>query len=79
MVNRIVPGKDFAPTKTLKDLNLLAIKEGNIMLRFSKKDRIQIMESLKKDLQLLSIYNMMDYSLLLCVENNPEYARISGR
>ena len=50
MVNRIVPGKDFAPTKTLKDLNLLAIKEGNIMLRFSKKDRIQIMESLKKDL-----------------------------
>lgn len=49
------------------------------MLRFGKKDRLVILESMKKDLQLLSLYNMMDYSLLLCIEKNPDYTRVVGR
>jgi len=70
MVNRIVPGKNFKPTATLKDRNLLAMNREKIWLRFRSKDRRIIMNTMKKDVALLKTYNMMDYSLLLCIQEN---------
>lgn len=73
MVNRIVPGKSFKPTATLKDRNLLAFNKEKIWLRFSSKDRRNILTTMKKDVALLKTYNMMDYSLLLCIQENHIY------
>jgi len=73
MVNRICHGKYFKPTTTLKDRNLLAMNKEKIWLRFSSKDRKTILNTLKKDCKLLQTYNMMDYSLLLCIQENHIY------
>lgn len=73
MVNRIVEGKNFKPTSTLKDRNLLAMNKEKIWLRFSNKDRKQILTTMKRDCALLKTYNMMDYSLLLCIQENHIY------
>lgn len=53
MVNRICHGKNFKPTATLKDRNLLAMNKEKIWLRFSHKDRKTILNTLKKDCKLL--------------------------
>ena len=34
------------------------------------------MEALKEDLSMLKKFNMMDYSLLLCVQENPRYSEL---
>ena len=73
MVNRIVHGKVFKKTATLKDRNLLAMNQENIWLRFREKDRKLILHTMRKDSNLLHTYNMMDYSLLLCIQDNPAY------
>jgi len=67
MVNRIVHGDSFKPTATLKDRNLLQYNREKIWLRFREKDRRVILNTMKKDVALLKTYNMMDYSLLLCI------------
>lgn len=76
MVNRIVKGKNFKPTATLKDKNLLAMNQEKIWLRFSEKDRKQIMKIMRIDCKLLSTYNLMDYSLLTCIQENPDYTTV---
>lgn len=76
MVNRYCkPSKNeiFKPTKTLKDKNLLELCKSHIWLKFRPKDRKKILNSLKRDCALLEKYNLMDYSLLLCVQESPEY------
>lgn len=65
--------KKLKNTSTLKDLNLKWIKKqnealGNDFLKFSKDDIHLINEIMKKDVELLKKYNLMDYSLLLCIE-----------
>lgn len=49
-------------------------KERN-WLRFREEDQIQIMKTLEQDVQMLKILNLMDYSLLLCIESNPDYVQ----
>ena len=71
MVNRYVPGGPHKPTATLKDRNLIAMLRENIYLRFKVKDIRQINDRLREDATLLRIYNLMDYSVLLCIEENP--------
>ena len=44
-----------------------------IWLRFSNKDRKNILNTMKRDCALLKTYNMMDYSLLLWIQENPIY------
>jgi len=65
--DRIVEGGKFKSTQTLKDLNLLNM-ERELKLNFRRKDRNEILKSLGEDVSLLSKFNLMDYSLLLCVQ-----------
>ena len=73
MVNRIVKGKNFKPSTTLKDKNLLAMNQEKIWLRFSEKDRREILKIMRTDVRILSTYNLMDYSLLMGIQDNPDY------
>jgi 1-phosphatidylinositol-4-phosphate 5-kinase len=66
--------KKLKNTSTLKDLNLIRIRKQNEainydFLKFTKPDISMINEMLRKDVELLKKYNLMDYSLLLCVEH----------
>ena len=76
MVNRIVKGKNHKPTTTLKDKNLLAMNTEKLWLRFSAKDRKDIMHIMRVDVKLLQTYNLMDYSLLTCIQENPEFVNV---
>ena len=67
MVNRIVKGTDFSPSTTLKDRNLMQMNSEKIWLRFRAGDIRKINEAMREDVKLLQKYNMMDYSILLCV------------
>lgn len=72
-INREVEGKNLKPTATLKDLNLLEICKGKNLLMFRPEDQKEIMENMERDAIMLRDKNIMDYSLLLAVEKNPEY------
>jgi len=76
-VKRIV--KEFrSPTTTLKDQNLLQLNREHrqkAWLNFSKKDRDTIMTAMISDVGMLRKFNLMDYSLLLCIQKNPDYDR----
>lgn len=76
MVNRIVKGKNFKPSLTLKDKNLLAMNQEKLWLRFSEKDRKEILKMMRTDVRLMSKYNLMDYSLLLGIQENPDYMEV---
>ena len=71
MVNRFVPGGPHKPTSTLKDKNLMQLCKEKILLRFKVKDIRQINDRLREDATLLRMFNLMDYSVLLCIEENP--------
>jgi len=71
MVNRFVPGEAHKATATLKDRNLLQVCRENIYLRFKVRDIRQINDRLREDATLLRMFNLMDYSVLLCIEENP--------
>lgn len=73
MVNRIVKGKNFKPTATLKDKNLLLMNQEKIWLRFSERDRKEILKIMRTDVKLMQTYNLMDYSLLMGIQDNPDY------
>lgn len=75
MVNRIVKGSKLSATATLKDRNLLKMNQEQIWLRFSQKDRHAILKAMQSDVHLLQKYNLMDYSLLLCIQANPDFKR----
>jgi 23S rRNA U2552 (ribose-2'-O)-methylase RlmE/FtsJ len=78
-INREVNAKGLKPTATLKDLNLLEICKNTNLLLFRPEDQKVILDNLERDVALLRKKNIMDYSLLLAVENNPEYhALIQG-
>lgn len=76
MVNRIVRGTDFSGSTTLKDRNLMNLNGERIWLRFKGTDIQKINEAMREDVKLLQRYNMMDYSVLLCVQENPDYAKL---
>ena len=40
-------------------------------MRFKDKDSRQINDRLREDATLLRMFNLMDYSVLLCIEENP--------
>lgn len=81
MVNRYCqpPKEGFKPTATLKDKNLLKINTERLWLNFRNKDRSQIIQSMKDDVALLEKFNLMDYSLLLCVSENTDYLKVKNR
>ena len=76
VINREVTKiKGLKNTSTLKDLNLQKIKKQyqckNVdMIKFHQKDIDLIKEQLKKDVELLKKFKLMDYSLLFAIEKN---------
>jgi len=65
--------KDIKPSTTLKDVNLLRLKELDpAMLDFKPKDRLRILRSIRNDCEFLCENNLMDYSLLLAIEEKPQ-------
>ncbi|MFO0116791.1 MAG: hypothetical protein ACK521_03990 [bacterium] len=72
-VNRKVD--DFSDaTDCLKDINLLEIAREKKFLNWQRTDMREIMKMMLKDVKFLNSHNLMDYSLLLIIENNPAYA-----
>lgn len=65
--------KDHKPSSTLKDVNLLDIKKNENILKFSPEDARNIMNTIRKDVPILKNGNIMDYSLLLAIEENPHF------
>jgi len=47
-------------------------------LRFRKEDINQLCQTMERDIRMLSKHNIMDYSLLFCVEENSEYKGKGG-
>ena len=67
--------KNHDPGATLKDVNLLEVKKKENILKFTPEDKAQIMEMIKRDVPILTSGNIMDYSLLLAIEENPHYRK----
>jgi len=44
-------------------------------LRFRDADRLEILDTLERDIEIMQSNNIMDYSLLFAVESNPNYMR----
>lgn len=65
--------KKHKPSMTLKDINLLTIRQSENILKFSLNDRVRIMDILERDVHILNKHKIMDYSLLLAIENNQLY------
>lgn len=74
MVKRSVKKSQISSKKTtLKDKNLLEMSKEKIWLNFKEEDMKQIITSMKRDAEMLRKFNLMDYSLLLCITENPSY------
>lgn len=63
----------FTMKDCLKDENLKAISKEQVFLRFQRTDMHQIISQVLKDIQYLNQHSLMDYSLLLITELNPEF------
>lgn len=63
------------PSHTLKDINLLNIKMNENILKFKPDDAQKIIETINRDVPILEKGNIMDYSLLLAIEENPDYKK----
>ena len=80
MVKRIVKGNesDFKNTACLKDQNIMKFQKDEIFLKFSSHDREEIIHQMAFDASLLSLFNLMDYSLLFVVAYNPRFVERNG-
>jgi hypothetical protein len=58
---------------TLKDVNLLKICNKTKLLKFRQKDMRDLNSQIKSDITFLGSHHIMDYSLLLVVEINPDW------
>jgi Phosphatidylinositol-4-phosphate 5-Kinase len=73
LVNRELKAKKGEVLKASscrKDENLIKLNLEDKFLRFSRKDQDKILDILCKDTNVLKTQEIMDYSLLLAVENN---------
>jgi 1-phosphatidylinositol-4-phosphate 5-kinase len=78
IINRKVPEHEIKPKGTLKDVNLLDMKKdkkSDHFLLFRQKDRLKLFLLIQVDILFLCKHNLMDYSLLLFVELNPNYVQ----
>ena len=63
----------FKTSSALKDVNFLKMRKEENFVRFTKKDAEDIMRRISIDISLLREFSLMDYSLLVIVEHNPNY------
>jgi hypothetical protein len=70
MINREEKNPDAG---TLKDVNLLKICHKEKLLKFRQHDMRSLNSQIRSDISFLGSHHIMDYSLLLVVETNPEW------
>ena len=70
--------KNHKPSSTLKDINLLELKKDYNLLKFTFDDKKLIMDMIKKDVELLCGAYIMDFSLLLAIEENQNFREHAG-
>ena len=63
----------FTMKNCLKDVNLLKISKEEKFLRFQRDDMRTICMQIMNDIEFMAQHNLMDYSLLLITEKNPDY------
>ena len=63
----------FTMKDCLKDENLKAISKEQFFLRFQRPDMRKIVSQILKDIRFLNRHRLMDYSLLLITEVNPDF------
>jgi len=74
MVNREVRNAHkLKNTTTLKDKNLLGLCRDKTILRFRMQDKDKILKVMEADIEFLRSFSIMDYSLLLAIEKNPNF------
>ena len=73
IINRKVEDHHITPGGTLKDVNLLDLRRNNHFLRFQRRDKVRIMSQIHLDINFMQKFMIMDYSLLLIVEENPDW------
>ena len=64
-------GKDL-----LKDVNFRDLSRQKHFLKFIKPDMRLILQNCLKDITFLSSFNLMDYSLFMIIETNPDYSKV---
>jgi hypothetical protein len=75
IINRVVDQKTVLEGSTMKDVNLLNLKKENCFLMFQEKDQRRHLDNILKDITFLARFRLMDYSLLLIVETNPNWVQ----
>ena len=63
----------FTMKDCLKDVNLMNISKEDKFLRFQRDDMRTICMQIMNDIEFMAEHNLMDYSLLLITERNPDY------
>jgi len=69
-VGRINKDVYASNTDILKDWNIIFKRKSHDILNFSVKHQKTILDQMKIDAEFLKAHQLMDYSLLLAVENN---------
>ena len=63
----------FTMKDCLKDVNLTTISKEDKFLRFQRDDMRLICKQILQDIAFMAEHNLMDYSLLLITEKNPDF------
>ena len=73
IINREVHEPFVIEKNCLKDVNLQKISKNDKFLRFQRGDMRTICEQILKDIKFMADHKLMDYSLLLLTEKNPDF------
>ena len=63
----------FTMKDCLKDVNLQTITKDDKFLRFRRDDMRSICQQILQDIAFMAEHSLMDYSLLLITERNPDF------
>ena len=77
-INRRVH-EPFTLKNCLKDINLLEITKEDKFLRFRREDMRKICQQILEDVTFMTQHNLLDYSLLLITEENPDFKEMQDR
>lgn len=77
-INREVYPPFKVKKNCLKDRNLLEIAKKDQFLLFQRPDMRTICKQILQDITFMSEHSLMDYSLLLLTERNPDYDEAIG-
>lgn len=74
LIGRKVPFSNNISKKVLKDVNFLELNKSQKLVRISFLKFYELQRVIKSDSEFLLKHGIMDYSLLLVIEQNPQMA-----